>query len=51
MYEKVCEPEIGYVMMCSDIYKNCVMVELRYFCNDSTGRPWGKKSIRFFGGI
>ena len=48
MYEKAREPEIGYVMMFSDVYKNCVMVELRYFCNDSTGNPWGKKAMVFF---
>lgn len=47
MYEKAREPEIGYVMMFSDIYKNCVMVELRYFCNNSTGNPWGKKAMIF----
>jgi hypothetical protein len=48
MYEKAREPEIGYAMMFSDVYKNCVMVELRYFCNDSTGNPWGKKAKVFF---
>jgi hypothetical protein len=48
MYEKAREPEIGYAMMFSDVYKNCVMVELRYFCNDSTGNPWGKKAMVFF---
>jgi hypothetical protein len=48
MYNKAREPEIGYAMMFSDVYKNCVMVELRYFCNDSTGNPWGKKAIVFF---
>jgi hypothetical protein len=48
MYNKAREPEIGYDMMFSDVYKNCVMVELRYFCNDSTGNPWGKKAIVFF---
>jgi hypothetical protein len=48
MYNKAREPEIGYAMMFSDVYKNCVMVELRYFCNDSTGNPWGKKAMVFF---
>ncbi len=48
MYNKAREPEIGYTMMFSDVYKNCVMVELRYFCNDSTGNPWGKKAVVFF---
>ena len=48
MYNKAREPEIGYSMMFSDVYKNCVMVELRYFCNDSTGNPWGKKAMVFF---
>ena len=48
MYNKAREPEIGYAMMFSDVYKNCVMVELRYFCNDSTGNPWGKKARVFF---
>ena len=48
MYEKAREPEMGYVMMFSDVYKNCVMIELRYFCNDSTGNPWGKTAIVFF---
>jgi hypothetical protein len=48
MYNKAREPEIGYAMMFSDVYKNCVMVELRYFCNDSTGNTWGKKAIVFF---
>jgi hypothetical protein len=47
IYNKAREPEIGYVMMFSDVYKNCVMVELRYFCNDSTGNPWGKKAMVF----
>lgn len=47
MYEKAREPEIGYVMMFSDVYKNCVMIELRYFCNDSTGSLWGKKAMIF----
>ena len=48
LYNKAREPEIGYVMMFSDVYKNCVMVELRYFCNDSMGNPWGKKAMVFF---
>jgi hypothetical protein len=48
MYNKAREPEIGYAMMFSDVCKNCVMVELRYFCNDSTGNPWGKKAVVFF---
>lgn len=47
MYEKAREPEIVYVMMFSDVYKSCVMVELRYLRNDSTGNPWGKKAIVF----
>jgi hypothetical protein len=48
MYNKAREPEMGYVMMFSDVYKNCVVVELRYFCNDSTGNPWAKKAMVFF---
>jgi hypothetical protein len=48
MYNKAREPEMGYAMMFSDVYKNCVMVELRYFCNDSVGNPWGKKAMVFF---
>lgn len=48
LHNKAREPEIGYAMMFSDVYKNCVVVELRYFCNDSTGNPWGKKAMIFF---
>jgi hypothetical protein len=47
MYNKAREPEIGYVIMFSDMYKNCVMVELRYFCNNQAGNPWGKKAMVF----
>ncbi|PWK24483.1 hypothetical protein LV89_02996 [Arcicella aurantiaca] len=47
MYNKAREPEIGYAIMFSDVYKNCVMVELRYFCNNQAGNAWGKKAIVF----
>lgn len=47
MYEKAREPEIGYVMMFSDVYKNCVMVELRYFCNNPEDNKWAKKAMVF----
>ncbi|MES2516842.1 MAG: hypothetical protein V4585_01970 [Bacteroidota bacterium] len=47
MYNKAREPEIGYAIMFSDLYKNCVMVELRYFCNNQAGNPWAKKSKVF----
>lgn len=47
MYNKAREPEVGYAIMFSDLYKNCVMVELRYFCNNQAGNPWGKKAMVF----
>lgn len=47
MYNKAREPETGYAIMFSDVYKNCVMVELRYFCNNQAGNPWGKKAMVF----
>lgn len=46
-YNKASEPEIGYVIMFSDVYKNCAMVELRYFCNNQVGNPWAKKAMVF----
>ena len=47
MYEKAREPEIGYTIMFSDLYKNCVMVELRYFCNNPEANNWAKKAMIF----
>ncbi|MEA5461341.1 hypothetical protein VB796_19915 [Arcicella sp. LKC2W] len=47
MYNKAREPELGYAIMFSDLYKNCVMVELRYFCNNQAGNTWGKKAMVF----
>ncbi|MCU0467873.1 MAG: hypothetical protein MUF58_04660 [Arcicella sp.] len=47
MYNKAREPEVGYVIMFSDVYKNCLMVELRYFCNTQTDNPWAKKAMVF----
>ncbi len=47
MYEKAREPEIGYTIMFSDLYKNCVMAELRYFCNNPEDNKWAKKSMVF----
>jgi hypothetical protein len=47
MYEKAREPEIGYTIMFSDLYQNCVMAELRYFCNNFENNVWAKKSMVF----
>jgi hypothetical protein len=47
MYNKAREPEIGYTIMFSDVYKNCVMTELRYFCNNPEDNKWAKKSMVF----
>jgi hypothetical protein len=47
MYNKAREPEIGYTIMFSDVYKSCVMTELRYFCNNPEDNKWAKKSMVF----
>jgi hypothetical protein len=48
LYNQAKEPQVGYVVMFSDLYKNCLTVELRYFCNQQQGNGWAKKATVFF---